>query len=138
MGSYAVKIWILSSFREQQPGLEKNVYFLASWAKFPSSRVDFPPVCEGFPYVFLYFSPSRSQNFSARSFPFCLFFPGLIVTLCSFCDVRSHLGCWIIGECMLEFQSCKLTTFVTYPSNGFSFRLYVHFVMVGHIWVAWS
>ena len=45
--------------------------------KVPSSRVGFPPVWEGFPYVFLYFFPSKSQNFPARSFPFCLFFPGL-------------------------------------------------------------
>ena len=37
-----------------RPG--KNVYFRASWAKFPSSRVDFPPVWDDFPYVFLYFS----------------------------------------------------------------------------------
>ena len=58
---------------------EKNVYFPASWAKFPFSRVDFPPMWVGFPYVFLYFFPSKSQNFLARSFPFCLFFPGMVV-----------------------------------------------------------
>ena len=39
----------------------------------PSSRVDFPPVWEGFSCISLFFS-SKSQNFPARSFPFCLFF----------------------------------------------------------------
>ena len=36
-----------------RPG--KNVYFPASWAKFPSSRADFLPVWDGFPYVFFFF-----------------------------------------------------------------------------------
>ena len=35
-----------------RPG--KTVYFPASWAKFLSSRADFP-MWDGFPYVFLYF-----------------------------------------------------------------------------------
>ena len=51
-----------------RPG--KNVYFPASWPKFPSSRADFP-LC-----ISLFF-PSKSQNFPARSFLFCLLFPGL-------------------------------------------------------------
>ena len=38
---------------------------------------NFPPVWDGFPDVFLYYFPSKSQNFLARSFPFCLFLPGL-------------------------------------------------------------
>ena len=49
----------------------KNVYFLASWAKFPSG-VGWLPLC-----ISLFFS-TKSQDFPARSFPFCLFFPGLI------------------------------------------------------------
>ena len=53
--------------------LERNVYFPASWENFTSSRADFltPLVCYGFHYIFLY---SKSQNFLARCFPFCLFF----------------------------------------------------------------
>ena len=31
----------------------KTVYFPSSWAKFPTSRVDFPPVWDGFPYDIL-------------------------------------------------------------------------------------
>ena len=55
-----------------RPG--KSAYFLASWAKFSSSRADFPSVWDGFPCVFLYFFPSQSKNFLAKSFLFCLFF----------------------------------------------------------------
>ena len=34
----------------------KNVFSLQAGQKVPSSRADFPPVWDGFPYVFLYFA----------------------------------------------------------------------------------
>ena len=42
--------------------------FPASCAKFPSSRVDFPPVWKGFPYIFLYFfSPNHKISLQGAS-----------------------------------------------------------------------
>ena len=54
--------------------LGKNVYFPASWAKFPSSRVDFPPVWDGFPYVFLYFFPPNHKISRQGASHFACFF----------------------------------------------------------------
>ena len=41
--------------------LGKKINFPASWAKFPPSRVDIPPLWGGFLYVFLYFFPPNHK-----------------------------------------------------------------------------
>ena len=63
-----------------RPG--KNVYFPASWAKFPSSRANFPPVWDSFRYVFIYFFPPN-HKISWRSFPLCCAW--VFCCCCCFC-----------------------------------------------------
>ena len=50
------KLPVLLSFKSYWQAW-KNAYFPESWAKFPSSRADFPPVWDGLPYLFLYLFP---------------------------------------------------------------------------------
>ena len=66
-----VRLWFDFFF---STGLEKNLYFPASCAKFPSSRVDFPPVWEGFPYVFIiFFPPNHKISLQGGSHFTCFF-----------------------------------------------------------------
>ena len=54
--SLQLDIFIIDMYRP-----EKNIHFPASWAKVSFSRVDFPPVWKGFPYVYLYFFPPNHK-----------------------------------------------------------------------------
>ena len=59
-----------------EAGLKKNLYFPASCAKFPSSRVDFP-------YVFLYFS-LQITKIPCKELPVLLFFFFFCFCFCFF------------------------------------------------------
>ena len=88
----------------------KNLYFPASCTKFPSSRVDFPPVWEGFPYVFLYF-PLQITKFPCKELPVLpVFFfpPGLLL-------IDEIWNPWILFP---GFASCHNLT----PNSHFSTR----------------
>ena len=78
--------------------------FPCKWAKFPSSRADFHPVWDGFPYVFLYFLPPNHKISWQGASCFACFFQALlsmeghIITIdigvmCLSCDV-SHVIFW--------------------------------------------
>ena len=55
----------------------KNVYFHCNLGKISLQQGRFPSSVGWFPLCISLFFPSKSQNFQARSFPFCQFFPHL-------------------------------------------------------------
>ena len=73
----------------------KNVYFPANWAKFPSSRADFPLVCGmvSLMYLFIYFFPPNHKISWQGASCFACFFPGL---------VKSSPWVWIWKYCYLK------------------------------------
>ena len=64
-----IRVWLLPPSESDEQNIQKwivarpgkNVYFPASWAKFPSSRADFAPVQDSFHYVFLDFFPPQGS-----------------------------------------------------------------------------
>ena len=59
-----------------RPG--KNVFFPCKLGKISLQQGRFPSSVGWFPLCISLFFPSKSQDFPARSFPFCLFFQGLL------------------------------------------------------------
>ena len=60
-------------FTSDWPGLEK-FFFPCKLGKISLQRVDFPPVWDGFPYVFLYFFPPNHKISRQGASRFAYFF----------------------------------------------------------------
>ena len=107
-----------------RPG--KNVYFPKSWAKFPSPQQGrFPSSVGWFPYVhimYFFIFPSKSQNFLARNFLFCLFFfprPACSQIAMHYVieidRIQVYLSIW-------KIISAHLKLFFIWPTNIMKFR----------------
>ena len=72
--SFAFLNFLLTSILNQA---WKKCLFPCKLGKISLQQGRFPSSVGWFPLCISLFFPSKSQDFSARSFPFCLFFPGL-------------------------------------------------------------
>ena len=79
----------------------KKCLFPCKLSKISLQQDRFPSSVRWFPLCISLFFPSKSQDFPARSFPFCLFFPGLVMGNVAYFDKHSV---WI-KVCKIAYTS---------------------------------